>query len=516
MSDTLKEKVRALPHKPGVYLMKDRLGTILYVGKAKDLKRRVSSYFQLGRRPFLGPKIKALVELIADFDFHLVRSETEALLLEGRLIKELKPKYNTSFTDDKQFIQIRVDLEAVLPVFKIVRVRTTDKARYFGPFPRATEVRRTLQRLRKQFGILLNDTHPQCVGENLYQLYDDARAEIYNHANVVSVTDYRSRVDAACEFLEGRDKAEIERLREAMRAAAETQEYERAAHLRDQIAALEATLEKSRKFIHGNPLPEPTTPHEAMRQLGEILQMPFPPRTMECFDISHISGTFVVSSCVHFRDGVPAKNEYRRFRINWALEKNRESTARTQAAWKAGEFVPVPTREAETGNNDFRSMRETILRRYSRLHREQKPMPDLIVIDGGTGQVSLALEAFEAIGIEPPMMIGMAKREEMIIFHDGRAPLKLSENSPALRLLQRLRDESHRFANTYNADLRSRKIRESVLDEMSGLGERRKLALLKKFKSIPAMKNATLEELASVDGIGERFAEDLFNFLKQI
>ena len=301
-----------------------------------------------------------------------------------------------------------------------------------------------------------------------------------------------------------------------MRAAAETQEYERAAHLRDQIAALEATLEKSRKFIHGNPLPEPTTPHEAMRQLGEILKMPFPPRTMECFDISHISGTFVVSSCVHFCDGVPAKNEYRRFRINWALEKNRESTARTQAAWKAGEFVPVPAREAETGNNDFRSMRETILRRYSRLHREQKPMPDLIVIDGGTGQVSLALEAFEAIGIEPPMMIGMAKREETIIFHDGRAPLKLSENSPALRLLQRLRDESHRFANTYNADLRSRKIRESVLDEMSGLGERRKLALLKKFKSVPAMKNATLEELASVDGIGERFAEDLFNFLKQI
>ncbi len=516
MPESLKEKVRALPHKPGVYLMKDRLGTILYVGKAKDLKRRVSTYFQAGRRAFLGPKIRALVDLIADFDFHLVRSETEALLLEGRLIKDLKPKYNTSFTDDKQFIQIRVDLEAVLPVFKIVRVRTTDKARYFGPFPHATEVRRTLQRLRKQFGILLGDTHPLPLGNGLWRLYDDARAEIYAHANVVSEADYRSRVEAACDFLEGRDREEISRLRTQMQEAAAAEAYERAAHLRDQIEALERTLERSRKFMNGNPLADPTSPKEAMAQLGEILKMPFPPRTMECFDISHISGTFVVSSCVRFKDGVPDKKEYRRFRINWALEKNKAATARALAAWKAGDFVPVPTRAAETGNNDFRSMWETVFRRYSRLHRENRPFPDLIVIDGGTGQISLALEAFAAMGVEPPMMIGMAKREETIIFNDGRDPLKLPENAPALRLLQRLRDESHRFANTYNADLRSRKIRESVLDEMPGLGERRKEALLKKFKSVPAMKNATLEELAGVDGIGARFAEDLFAFLKQI
>lgn len=484
---SLKAKVRALPRKPGVYLMKDRLGTIIYVGKAKNLKNRVSSYFQPGRRSLLGPKIQALVGVIADFDFHVVRSETEALLLEGRLIKELKPKYNTLFTDDKQFVQIRVDTQAELPVFRLVRVRTTDRARYFGPFPHSTGARRTLAGLRKKFGVILGDTHPKKLDDGRWRLYADARAEIYGHANEVSVEEYRARVDAACEFLEGRDREEIGRLREAMSVAAANRDYERAALLRDQIAALEATLEKSRRFARGNPLPDPTTPEEAMRRLGKILAMKNTPRTMECFDISHISGTFVVSSCVRFCDGLPDKSEYRRFRI-----------------------------KGYVGNDDFRSMHETIFRRYSRLHSEKKPMPDLVVIDGGIGQVHSALEAFSEIGIPPPAMVGMAKREEMIIFHDGRAPLKLPDDSPELRVLQRLRDEAHRFANTYNADLRSKKIRESVLDEMPGLGERRKNALLARFHTIPRIKAATLDELRSVDGIGEKFAAELFDFLKKI
>lgn len=485
--NSLKAKVRALPRKPGVYLMKDRFGAVIYVGKAKNLKNRVSTYFQPGRRPMLGPKIKMLVDLIADFEFHVVRSETEALLLEGRLIKELKPKYNTLFTDDKQFIQIRVDMRAELPVFRLVRVRATDKARYFGPFPHTTGVRRTLSQLRKKFGVLLSDAHPQKLPDGRWRLYNDARAEIYGHPNEVSAEEYRSRVDAACEFLEGRDREEVERLRAEMTKAAETRDYERAAALRDRIAAIEATLEKSRRFSRGNPLPDPTTPQDAVRLLGEILALEKPPRTMECFDISHISGTFVVSSCVRFRDGVPDKSEYRRFRI-----------------------------KGYVGNDDFRSMRETIFRRYSRLHRENRPMPDLIVIDGGIGQVHSALEAFAEIGIAPPAMVGMAKREESVIFHDGRAPLNMPDDSPALRLVQRLRDEAHRFANSYNADLRSKKIRESVLDEMPGLGERRKNALLARFRTIPRLKAATPEELRSVDGIGEKFAEELAAFLKTV
>lgn len=486
-SDALKAKVRALPRKPGIYLMKDRFGSVIYVGKAKNLKNRVSTYFQPGRRPMLGPKIRMLVELITDFDFHVVRSETEALLLEGRLIKELKPKYNTIFTDDKQFIQIRVDTQAELPAFRLVRVRTTDRARYFGPFPHTTGVRKTLAELRKKFGIILGDTHPQRLADGRWRLYNDVRAEIYGHANEVSAEEYRSRVDAACEFLEGRDRNELARLRIEMADAAASRNYERAAALRDRIAALEATLEKSRRFGRGNPLPDPTPPAEAARELGKILALPTPPRTMECFDISHISGTFVVASCVHFRDGVPEKNEYRRFRI-----------------------------KGYVGNDDFRSMNETIFRRYSRLHAENRTMPDLIVIDGGLGQVHAALDAFEQIGIAPPAVVGVAKREEMIVFPDAREPLKLPDNSPALRLIQHLRDEAHRFANSYNADLRSKKIRESVLDELRGLGERRKNALLARFRTIPRLKAATLEELRSVDGIGEKFAEELFAFLKKI
>ena len=483
--NSLKAKVRALPRKPGVYLMKDRFGAVIYVGKAKNLKNRVSTYFQPGRRPMLGPKIKMLVDLIADFEFHVVRSETEALLLEGRLIKELKPKYNTLFTDDKQFIQIRVDMRAELPVFRLVRVRATDKARYFGPFPHTTGVRRTLSQLRKKFGVLLSDAHPQKLPDGRWRLYNDARAEIYGHPNEVSAEEYRSRglgrefFAAVEEYASAngfaRIRLEVER------------DYERAAALRDRIAAIEATLEKSRRFSRGNPLPDPTTPQDAVRLLGEILALEKPPRTMECFDISHISGTFVVSSCVRFRDGVPDKSEYRRFRI-----------------------------KGYVGNDDFRSMRETIFRRYSRLHRENRPMPDLIVIDGGIGQVHSALEAFAEIGIAPPAMVGMAKREESVVFHDGRAPLNMPDDSPALRLVQRLRDEAHRFANSYNADLRSKKIRESVLDEMPGLGERRKNALLARFRTIPRLKAATPEELRSVDGIGEKFAEELAAFLKTV
>ena len=348
-------------------------------------------------------------------------------------------------------------------------------------------MRRTLSQLRKKFGVLLSDAHPQKLPDGRWRLYNDARAEIYGHPNEVSAEEYRSRVDAACEFLEGRDREEVERLRSEMTKAAETRDYERAAALRDRIAAIEATLEKSRRFSRGNPLPDPTTPQDAVRLLGEILALEKPPRTMECFDISHISGTFVVSSCVRFRDGVPDKSEYRRFRI-----------------------------KGYVGNDDFRSMRETIFRRYSRLHRENRPMPDLIVIDGGIGQVHSALEAFAEIGIAPPAMVGMAKREESVVFHDGRAPLNMPDDSPALRLVQRLRDEAHRFANSYNADLRSKKIRESVLDEMPGLGERRKNALLARFRTIPRLKAATPEELRSVDGIGEKFAEELAAFLKTV
>ena len=194
---TLKEKVRRLPDGPGVYLMKDRLGRIIYVGKAKSLKKRVSSYFQPARSFTQQPKIRALVEMIAGFDVIEVKSEPEALLLEGRLIKQYKPRYNTDFTDDKRFLLVRVDVEAELPRFVLTRLRKDDRSRYFGPFAYSSLVRKTLAEMRRQFGILLGDAHPVKIGEGVYRLYDDVRAELYGHANEVTAADYRRRVEVA-------------------------------------------------------------------------------------------------------------------------------------------------------------------------------------------------------------------------------------------------------------------------------------------------------------------------------
>ncbi|MDR2429562.1 MAG: excinuclease ABC subunit UvrC [Puniceicoccales bacterium] len=479
---SLKEKVRRLPRAPGVYLMKDRGGQVIYIGKARDLKNRVSTYFQGSRAQ--APKIATMTGLVADFDFHVVRNETEALLLEGRLIKEWRPKFNTLFTDDKQFIQVRVDLQAVLPVFRLVRARTSESARYFGPYPHQGEVRRTLQEMRRRFGILLGDAHPVALGGGRWKLYDDARADISAHENVVSVDGYRARVEAACAFLEGRSREWLEDLRRQMREAAARQDYERAAGLRDAVAAVERTTENARRFGRGNPLPQPGQ-KEAIDELQHALGLPGPPRTMECFDISHISGTFVVASLVRFADGRPDKAGYRRFRIQGFI-----------------------------GNDDFRSMEEVVLRRYRRLLEEGRELPRLVVIDGGLGQVRAALKAFATLGVAPPALVGLAKRDEHIIFPDGRAPCVLPRHSPALRLVQRLRDEAHRFANTYSAQLRSKRLRESVLDDCPGLGVKRRMALMARFGSLARLRKASVEELSRVPGIGKGFARKIAEFLE--
>lgn len=479
----LKEKVRHLSEKPGVYLMKDRLGRIIYVGKAKALKKRVSSYFTPSRAMTYHPKIRALIEMIADFDTIEVKSEPEALLLEGKLIKQWKPKYNTDFTDDKRFLLVRVDLSQELPRFSLTRFKKEDRSRYFGPFAHSGLLRKTLAQMRRQFGIMLGDATPQKLPDGRWKIYDDVRQEIYGFSNETTVEDYRRRVEDACEFLDGKSREWLQTLRNEMLAAAEKHEFEKAAELRDVVFALEKTLAKTRTFERFDPT-SPPVDEEALRLLGEALGLPGPPRTMECFDISHISGTFVVASMVHFANGRPDKNEYRRFQIK--------------------SFI---------GNDDFRAMEEVVGRRYHRLKTEGKTMPELVVIDGGRGQISAALKAFIAIDVVPPAMIGLAKKHETIIFPDERLPLNLPLNSPALNLLQRLRDEAHRFANTYNATLRSKKIRESVLDDFAGLGAVRRAALLEHFGSIDKLREASADQIAEVPGFGARMAGELYTFL---
>lgn len=485
----IKEKVRRLPHRPGVYLMRDRLGSVLYVGKAKDLKKRVSTYFRPSRSLRVSqPKVAAMLDLIHDFDTLEVRSEQEALLLEGKLIKQYRPRYNTDFTDNKQFLLVKVDVGSPLPRFRLTRNRLEDGARYFGPFAHSGALRRTLTHMRKEYGILLADARPQQLPDGRWQLYDDARREIYAQNEPVSEADYAERIKAACSFLEGHTRSLLADLRKQMTQAAQERQYERAARLRDAILAMETTAQtaKGRTFARIAPaLPSAADPDLAVRELGRVLSMRVLPQVMECFDISHLGGEYVVASMVQFRDGRPEPKQYRRFKI-----------------------------KSFAGNDDFRAMEEVVGRRYRRLHAEERPLPDLIVIDGGVGQVGAALQALAPIGLTAlPALIGLAKREETIVFADSRPPLNLPHHSPALRLLQHLRDEAHRFANTFNAQLRSRRIRESILDDFEGLGPVRRKALMAHFGSLEKIRNASPLQLQAVDGIGPKIAEALHAFL---
>lgn len=364
------------------------------------------------------------------------------------------------------------------------RLRKDDRSRYFGPFAHSGPLRKALAQMRRQFGILLGDGTPHRLADGSWQLYDDVRAEIYGFPNSVTSADYRQRVDRACEFLEGKSREWLEGLRAEMAAAAERREFERAAALRDIVFALEKTVERPRHFERTDPTAL-TAGGPALAALQEALGLASQPATIECFDISHISGTFVVASMVRFAGGKPDRENYRRFRIKGFI-----------------------------GNDDFRAMEEVVGRRYRRLRREGRAFPDLVVIDGGRGQVGAALKAFVALDLEPPPIVGLAKREETIVFPDGRPPLDIPLDHAGLRLLQRLRDEAHRFANTFNADLRSKRIRESLLDDLPGLGPVRRAALMGKFASMDRLRGATEAEISEVPGFGPKLAAEIQAFLK--
>jgi excinuclease ABC subunit C len=424
-----------------------------------------------------------MMDTVADLEWHEVRSETEALLLEGKLIKRWRPRWNILFRDDKQFPQIRVDLADPIPRFRIVRARNSDSARYFGPFPHQQAVRRTINEMRKKFGILLVDANPAPLPDGRWRLYGDVRSQIQKFPNEVTAEEYGDRVTAACAFLEGKAGEWAEQTEADMRAAAAGRDYEKAAELRDLLDALRRTTEKSRRFLRENPLPR-RDESGALDALAAALGLARPPATAECFDISHISGTLAVASMVRFVDGQADKTGYRRFKI-----------------------------KSFEGNDDFRSMEEVVGRRYSRLAEEGRAFPELVIIDGGLGQVGAALSAFRKAGLTPPPLIGLAKREETIVFPEGRE-LKLPRHDVGLALLMRIRDEAHRFANDFNAALRSRKLKESLLDEMPGLGPKRKEALLARFGSIQKLRLATVEELAQVAGVSDKLAAEIAKFLE--
>jgi excinuclease ABC subunit C len=532
----LVEKLRDVPHKPGVYLMRDRLNRVIYVGKARDLRKRLGTHFMPSRRATGDLKTRALLDSVWDFEIHLVRNEPEALLLEGKLIKEFRPKYNISFRDDKRFLLVKVNLADPIPRFQLTRLKKDDGCRYFGPFAHAGALRSTLSWMRKRFGIRSCRT-PE-PGEVDYRRCLDHIIKNCSAPCIrkVSLDEYRERVLQACEFLDGESRELLDQLEEAMKVAAEKLDFERAAQIRNMLEDLRRTTKPTRRFTRGS-LPSAVDPATDLKALADALLLAGPPHIMECFDISNISTTHVVASMVCFKDGVPDKSNYRRYRI------------RTVA-----------------GQDDFASMAEVVRRRYSRILLEgreiapdlsefnqepvedavkrveslakleinsleklesgsvEKPrtggerlvrLPDLIIVDGGKGQLNAACRELQRLGLTERPIIGLAKEFEEI-YRPGRPlPLRLPEDSGALQLLQRIRDEAHRFANSYHQLLMKKRIAESILDECPGVSDNRKQALLAKFGSVERLRKASVEDIAAVDGISEKLAETIVRFLNR-
>lgn len=517
MADSeLRNKLRDVPHKPGVYLMKDRLGSIIYVGKARDLKKRMSSYFMASRKTRADLKTRALIDSIEDFEFHIVRNEQESLLLEGKLIKDYRPRYNVAFRDDKRFLLVRIRMEDPWPKFIATRTRRDDGARYYGPFPHSSALRETLSWLNRSFGLRVCRAANPNVKDYRHCHADVIRNCAAPCVGRISREDYVNRVAEACAVLEGKGRRELlERVRVDMGKAAEALDFEKAATLRDVLANLEKTLSPTRQFTRGRGVPTTVRPSEDLAELADWIGLEAPPRVMECFDISNVSSNHIVASMVRFTDGSPDNRNYRRYRIRTV-----------------------------TGQDDFASMAEVIRRRYSRILAENHAsdpdgaeatqetlieamrrlaqqgkarivLPDLVIVDGGKGQLSSAVRELHALGLHDLPVIGLAKQREEVFIPGQSAPILIPHDRGALKLLQRIRDEAHRFANGYNALLYRRRMQESLLDDCPGMTPNRKQQLLEKFGSVARLRKASIEEISSLKGFSKSSSTTIVAWLQK-
>ena len=548
ISDLIRKKISALPHKPGIYLMRDRFGTVIYVGKARNLRKRVSQYFHPSRRMGWDLKFNALIDAVADFDVHLVRSEPEALLLEGKLIKEFKPRYNISFRDDKRFLMLKVNLNDPIPNFAFARFKKDDSARYFGPFVNSGALRNTLALVRRQFNLRGCRAFTPTEADYKHCLYAHLKYCTAPCVANVSREQYLEQVKAACDFLEGQCREMQDQLESEMKKAAAAQDYEKAASLRDLIRDIKTTWKKTEKFERiPYSLPGVVAPQDDLAALAEALGLPAPPQRIEAFDISNISGTFAVASMVSFRNGRPDRANYRRFKIKSVegqddfasmaeVVRRRYTRVLNESKVHSSQFaVHSPESKADGGEGvpeELQKLVDETSRRVRRSKigvRSSEPnsespssishfpspnFPGLILIDGGKGQLGVTCKELEKLGLGKIPVIGLAKEFEEIYLPGKSEPLRLGLDHPATKLLQRIRDESHRVANSYNAQLRLKRISESVLDDFPGIGERRKQALLKKFGSVRRMQLATVEEIAEVPGFGGKAAAELKKFLE--
>ena len=590
----LEERLKALPAKPGVYLMRDSRGEVLYVGKAVSLHNRLRSYF--GSPSNLPPKTEAMMSQVSDFDFYVTDSEQEALILENNLIKKYHPHYNVLLKDDKSYPYLKIDLTDPWPRVYMTRRLERDGSRYLGPFASAHSLKRTLNLIKRLFPFRSCKKPIEGTDSRACLEYDIHRC-IGPCTGKVSQQEYRQVIKQVILFLEGRQEEVVRRLRRNMEQAAEKLEFEKAALLRDQLQAVEQvtqsqkvaglgkgdqdivalarsgdrvyvqvffirngkligrdnfTLEGTQdedleqimtSFIQqfyasassvprlillqhpvldkqlisdwlaslrGGPVElrvpqrgkkralvemvaenarqgleqlqikeSPEKLSAALTELQEVLQLPRLPQRIECYDISNIQGTLAVGSMVVFEKGRPKTAHYRRFRIKTVC-----------------------------GADDYAMLKEVLRRRFKRvMEGTWAVLPDLVLIDGGRGQLNAALEAMGETGTSSVPVASLAKEQEEVFLPDSPLPIQLHRSSPALHLLQRLRDEAHRFAINYYQRLHRGRSLGSVLDEVPGIGPRRKRALLRKFGSLVAIKEASAEELAALPGMSRRLAE---------
>jgi len=523
----LTKKVHEVPHKPGVYLMRDRFNRVIYVGKARDLRKRVGSYFMPSKIAQADIKTRALLDAVWDFETHTVQSEPESLLLEGKLIKEYRPRYNISFRDDKRFLVVKVDPTEEWPRFRLARFKKDDGARYFGPYAHAGALRQTLNFMRKKFGVLTFGR-----GSPTERELKSATYQVPTRLSEISADLYRERVAQACDFLEGHSREMIAAVEEEMQKAAEKLDFEKAAELRNMLEDLRRTTKPTRRFTRHS-LPSAIDPVSDVQALADALQLPRLPVVMECFDISNISTTHVVASMVCFRNGVPDKDNYRRYRIR-TVEGQDDFASMAEVVRRRYSRVLLETgnRKPETGMGEgtvidysaelsqetqFETARRLESFPVSGFRSPVSPvrLPDLIIVDGGKGQLSSACRELQRLGLHELPIIGLAKEYEEI-YRPGRAlPLVLPPDSGALRLLQRIRDEAHRFANTYHQLLMKKRIGESILDDCPGVSQNRKNLLLRKFGSVNRLRKATVEQIAATEGIGPKLAQEVHRFLQR-
>ena len=426
----LKEKVRQFPPGPGVYLMKDAQGRVLYVGKAKNLRSRAGTYFT--RAAAEDRRTCDLVPQIADVGYVEAQSEVDAVLMEARLIKDIQPKFNQELKDDKSFPYMEIPVRDDFPGVYFTREPRARGTKLYGPFPNAHALRAAIQALQRIFrfrtcSLEIREGDPKwrhfrpCLLHYIHQCEAPCN-------NRISKADYGRSIARLRLFLDGRRDRLLKQMRAEMASASEALQFEKAARIRDQLTALENLSRRGELDKHVQPEAFYVDPKKGVTGLRRVLRLGREPRAMEGIDIAHLGGREAVGSLVSFIDGVPLKSGYRRYKIKTA-----------------------------TGGDDYACIREVVSRRFHRLRRQHELFPDILLIDGGRGQLNAALEAFHDLKIEPPMTLSLAKEDESLFVMGREDAMALSRHSAALRLLQYVRDEAHRFAQHYHHILRRKK-----------------------------------------------------------